>query len=76
MKKYKITINRKDCIGCGSCASIVPKLLSLDPSDNLVHLKDSAPEGDTWVGEIDEADLAEFLLAAEACPLGVIKIEK
>ncbi|MFA5127076.1 MAG: ferredoxin [Patescibacteria group bacterium] len=76
MKKYKVIINRKECLGCGSCVSIMSRLLSLDPTDNLVNFKNSSLFENALVGEINEEDLADFSLAADACPLGIIKIEK
>lgn len=76
MKKYKITLNRKDCIGCGTCHTICPQLFSPDEEDGRVHLKNSHQVGDIWAGEITDQDLDTALQAEEACPVNVIHIQK
>jgi ferredoxin len=54
-----ITVNKKECIGCGSCAAICPEVFEL--KDNKAVVKKQSK--DPCVKE-----------AAESCPVNAIKI--
>jgi len=64
-KKYKITVT-DDCIGCGSCEAIAPKLFKLNKQGKSVPLKN----------EITEKDYPEAKEAADSCPVSAIKIRE
>ncbi|MFC1685587.1 ferredoxin [Nanoarchaeota archaeon] len=66
MAKYKIVINRDECIGCGACEAACSKNYKLD-SDNKSVVKKKV---------IDESDLECNKEAVEICPVDVIKISK
>ncbi|PIR06588.1 MAG: ferredoxin [Candidatus Komeilibacteria bacterium CG11_big_fil_rev_8_21_14_0_20_36_20] len=75
-KKYKITHQKKDCIGCGLCVELCPESWSIDEKTNLATLKGAKEVAGVEVGEIDEKNLADNLKAEEECPVSIIKIEK
>lgn len=62
---YKITINRAECIGCGSCEAICLSNFKLDEKDHKSRVKK----------EIVKKLTCEQA-AADACPVNVIKIEE
>jgi ferredoxin len=69
MSEYKITADRKKCIGAGFCEKLSPELFSLD-EDNKVVLKKS---------DIGKDQLKEAVTAAKVCPsyaIDVIKTKK
>lgn len=76
MKKYKVTIEHKKCMGCMICVSAVPEFFYIDNQVGLVGVKDFKKIGDDLVGEIEEKDLDKFELAADSCPQLIIKIQK
>ena len=65
MKKYKVVINRIDCLGCGACASVC-KNFFLD-KDGKASVKKS---------NITEKELRENKEAEKICPVQVIVIEE
>jgi len=76
MKKYQISINRDKCIACGTCVNLLPEFFDLDDNDALVRLKNSKPEGDYFVSEIDEGQLKKFQAVIDSCPTQAITIRK
>ncbi|OIO40223.1 hypothetical protein AUJ10_03520 [Candidatus Pacearchaeota archaeon CG1_02_31_27] len=66
MSKYKILQKRERCIGCGACVSICPNNWFMDKD------RKSKPKKT----EVDERELQCNKNAANACPVGIIKIEK
>ena len=61
---YKITIDRANCIGCGSCEALCPSNFKLD-TENKSNVKKAVVNKITCEQK-----------AAEACPVSVISIEK
>ena len=71
----KIKHFKKDCISCGACAAVAPKFWEMD-EEGMAHLKGSKKVDDHWELDINtEEDKANNEEAAEACPVGIIKIE-
>lgn len=68
----KIIHNRKECIGCGACASMCPLFFEMDKGDGLANLKNSAQVGDHFELIVDDLGCAED--SAMICPVKVIKI--
>jgi len=62
--KYKITVDKETCIGCGSCLAICPENFEMDE------------EGKSKVKNEEIEELGCNQQAADACPAGSIKIEK
>lgn len=76
MKKYKVKINYRSCIGCGVCSSYAPSKIKMNISTGLIDISDFKKEGDFLIGEVLEDILEEVEAAARACPQMIIKIQK
>lgn len=74
MKFYKVTQERAECIGCGSCEYEAPQTWELDPVDGLARLKGGVEHGKYTVAEIDEIDLPDNERACANCPMRIISI--
>lgn len=77
MAKYKVELNRNDCISCGSCQSINPGLFLMSKEDGKIDLKGGSPvEGkEEWVKvELDDENLDKNKQAESECPANVIHI--
>lgn len=68
----KIIHNRKDCIGCGSCAAMCPGFFAMNTADGLADLKDGIPVEDHFELTVESLGCAED--AAMICPVRVIKV--
>lgn len=69
MAKYKVEINREECIGCGACAAVAAEHWEMDDEGKSVIKGTTENEK-----EIEEKDLDANKEAAEACPVNVIHI--
>lgn len=65
MKTYKIAIDRKNCLGCGACASVCNNFF-LD-KDGKASVKKS---------EITDKEIEPNMAAENICPAKVISIKK
>jgi ferredoxin len=63
--KFKVSVDRGACLGCGNCAEICPEVFELDE------------EGISTVDEdeVNENNLDCIREARDACPTGAIIIE-
>lgn len=70
----KIIHKKKNCIGCGACASVCPALFEM--SDNqIANLKNSKEVSGSFELETDDViDCARE--AANICPVNIIKIQE
>ena len=66
MGKFKITLKKDECIGCGACASTCPDNWEMEQGDDV-----KAKPKKT---ELEEIGCNKE--AAEVCPVDVIKIEE
>ncbi|MFH1200369.1 MAG: ferredoxin [Candidatus Micrarchaeota archaeon] len=75
-KKYIVKYDREGCIGAAACVAADPKDWVLSNEDAKADLASSAKDEATgmFVREIDGADFAANKLAAQGCPVKVIKI--
>ena len=69
MAKYKITFDRKTCIGSGACTSVCPENWELVEKNGEFKAKPKKTE-------ISEEEYASNAEAAAICPVECIKIEK
>lgn len=76
LKFYTISHDREHCIGCGSCELEAPHTWTMDTGDGLSMLKKGRDKRGTWVGVIDEFDLADNKRALSNCPMQIIRIDK
>lgn len=74
MVKYKITHDRKNCIGCGACAALAEEYWEMD-DDGKSNLKKSKPDGKNQFREIEESEFEINKEAAESCPVNVIHLK-
>ena len=72
----KIVHDRPGCIGCTLCAEQAPGQWEMDKDDGKSNLKCGKKEGEIFVVEIAESELAVYELAARDCPTKVIKVVK
>lgn len=76
VKKITVCHKRNDCIGCGSCAIYAPKQWSMNTEDGQADLRDAVWKGDQFmVAKIDKNDRKKNQKAADACPVGIIRVE-
>lgn len=75
MAKYRVELDRANCIAALGCVEEDPQNWKLNEKDNKIDLKDSNPnQNGIFTREIDEKDLQKFTRAAKACPVNVIHI--
>jgi len=62
----KVKVNKDICIGCGSCAAIVPDVFELE-GDGLATCK---------AKKIEEDIKEDVMDAADSCPTSAIEVEE
>ncbi|MBU4223742.1 ferredoxin [Patescibacteria group bacterium] len=78
----KIIQNNDECIGCGSCAMLCPKFWEMDCEKGKAFLKGAQKNKATGEYELDlPAQTGTKNIdcnkdASDACPVGIIRIEK
>jgi len=71
----KIILERKKCIGCGSCAAVCPKFWEM-AEDGLAKLKGGKTNSKTANDELEIKTVDCNQEAADSCPVQIIKIGK
>ena len=75
MPKYRVELDRINCVASVGCIEEDPKNWTLDENENKVDLKESQQKKPgLFTREIEEVDLPRFIKAAKACPVNVIHI--
>jgi len=74
--KFIISQQRKNCIGCGSCAVYSPECWKISDQDGKADLINGVQKGMVIVAEVGIEHLEENRKAAEACPMQIIKLNK
>jgi ferredoxin len=71
---YVIEYNRGECIGAAACAAVDPANFEMDDTGVAVLKggEEKEDDRDVYVKEVEDLDAAR--LAAESCPVQVIKI--
>jgi len=72
----KITLFRKNCIGCNVCVEHSPDHWIMSPADGKVVLKNSTQKGDYFIKNISIEQLEENKLAEKNCPVKIIQVHK
>ena len=73
-KTRKVIHDKKHCIGCNSCVSIAPQSWKMDSKEGKACLIGAQQKGKVQVGEIFECDADANRMAADACPMNIIKV--
>jgi ferredoxin len=71
----KIVYLRDKCIGCNSCVEHAPGYWEM-AGDGKAKLINSRKNKAAYILDINESELDENKLAAESCPVRIIKIFK
>lgn len=69
MGKYRITFDKKTCIGSGACASVCPENWELVEKNGVFKARPKKLD-------ISEEELMSNQEAVDICPVDAIKIEK
>lgn len=73
-KRYKLELNRPDCIGCAACTAVAPDHWEMD-DDGKAKIKGCKTREDSWQEkDISEEDMPLNKEAAECCPVNVIHV--
>lgn len=71
--KYKIEIDRENCIACGTCYSLDP--VHFEPSvDRKSKVVGGGMTDEKSEGTFDDKKIAKAKEAEESCPVSVIKV--
>ena len=70
-EKIKIIVDREDCIGCGTCATVCEKFFEMVDSGKA-HLKNAKKEAGKEI--LETASEPCIKEAVDACPVGCIHI--
>ncbi len=76
MSPLKIIHQRANCIGCNTCAAIAPQTWVMDEKDGKANLVGGKTKGKVVVGDIFDCDEEANRMAADACPVRIIKVSK
>ncbi|NHJ86262.1 MAG: ferredoxin [Asgard group archaeon] len=75
MTKYRLRIERMDCIKCGNCYSLDPK--HFEPDDNYISkIINGETNSKRSIGQFNDNDLSIVEQAAAECPAEIIFVEK
>lgn len=72
----RILHHRDKCIGCYYCVDIAPARWEIDEIDGKSTLIESIEKKGIFIAKAPDMEYDENLQAAEACPVGIIKVEK
>ena len=72
--KYKIEINREDCISCASCYTLDSTHFESDSEDKSKVI--GGTSSGKSMGIFDDEKIADAQVAADACPVSVITVTK
>ncbi len=69
-----IVYQRNKCIGCNYCTEEAPDYWRMSKKDGKSVLLHSSEKKGFWTLNINEADIAQNVKAANACPVKVIQV--
>lgn len=75
MVKYKITIDRTECIQCGNCYGLDPLHFEAD-DDYVAMVVDGKTDESSSIGTFEDEKIKTAREAAEECPVKIITIEE
>jgi ferredoxin len=71
--KYKIEIDRMECIACGSCYSINPTHFESD-EEGKSTVSGGETDANTSSGVFDDEEIENAREAEDSCPVAVITV--
>jgi ferredoxin len=71
----KIIQNREECIGCGTCEALCPTFWKTDFEKGKADLLGARKNPETGEFELEVEEIGCNQGAADACPVGAIKIK-
>jgi ferredoxin len=75
-KDVRVTIDRKECIACGTCYEDCPEVFEEDPEDGLSRIVEGyRVDGDPAVGLVPDGLADCVQTAADGCPVEAIQVE-
>jgi len=72
----RITQYREKCIGCYYCVDIAPARWEIDINDGKSTLLEAVEKKGIFIAKVPDFEYDENVNASNACPVGVIKVEK
>jgi ferredoxin len=71
----RIKHKQNECIGCAQCVELAPDYWELDQDGMAQLLYKSSQWGGHTLGEGFDSDKETLDLAAESCPVNIIKVQ-
>lgn len=76
-EKFKVTVDREDCISCGVCWSTCPDVFEESAEDGLTQITEQYWVGGDLAEGIVPGDLEECIKdSADSCPVEVIHVSE
>ncbi len=73
---FKIIHFRHKCIGCNACVEVAPYRWRISKKDGKSVLIEGKEKKGIYSTLVSEDELQENILAAQNCPVKIIRIEK
>ncbi|PIR04016.1 MAG: hypothetical protein COV59_02420 [Candidatus Magasanikbacteria bacterium CG11_big_fil_rev_8_21_14_0_20_39_34] len=71
----KVTHDKGECIGCGSCTLYAEHYFEIDKEDDAkAHLIRSTQKGNMEILDIEDFEMEVNIDAARGCPMSCIKV--
>lgn len=76
--QYKVTIDRPQCIGDGSCQAVCPEVFELDDTVGIAQITQKYRRNPEMLGlgEIPDEMVECAETAADVCPVSIISVEE
>ncbi len=73
---FKIIHYRKKCIGCNACVEVAPFRWRMSKKDGKSVLIEGEEKKGFYITWVSDDELEENKIAAQNCPVNIIRIEK
>lgn len=74
MKMYSLTQYRNKCVGCNACVEMSPERWRMSTKDGKATLINGKSKKGIYTVMIQSEELATATMAAERCPVNIIKL--
>jgi len=72
---FRIIHHRQKCIGCNACVEVAPYRWRISKKDGKSTLIEGTEKKNIYRVQVSEDELSENILAAQNCPVNIIRIE-